>query len=329
MKKIAIIGAGLSGVSAANLLQNHADVTLFEKARGVGGRMSTRRAAPYGFDHGAQYFTARTQAFQDFIAPLLSQGIIAHWDARYVKFDGNEIVMRQNGGDGQARYVGVPGMNQVIKYLAQNLNICLNTRIVGLQKKQSTWQLCDAQGQQYGAFDWVILTAPAPQSVALLPETFQYYAAMQAMDMRKCFSLMLGFKESLPLEFEAAHVMNSDLSWIAVNSHKPGRSGAYALMVHSSAEYAEAHIDDDPTQVMQHLITETSQITGHDVGGADYTNIHGWRYANNAASPKNTQIFLDRDQQLAVCGDWCLGGRVEGAFLSADQLVNAMKAGVL
>ena len=68
MKKIAIIGAGLSGLSIAHLLKENADITLFEKARGVSGRMSTRRAEPYFFDHGAQYFTARTKAFQDFMS---------------------------------------------------------------------------------------------------------------------------------------------------------------------------------------------------------------------------------------------------------------------
>ena len=97
MKKIAIIGAGLSGFSAAHLLKYCADITLFEKARGVSGRMSTRRAEPYVFDHGAQYFTARTKPFQDFIQPLLDQGIIERWDARYVKFRGNQILERRNG----------------------------------------------------------------------------------------------------------------------------------------------------------------------------------------------------------------------------------------
>ena len=94
--KIAIIGAGISGLSAAHLLKDFADITLFEKERGVSGRMSTRRAGPYFFDHGAQYFTARTKNFQDFIQPLLEEGIIERWNARYVKFKGNQIIERRN-----------------------------------------------------------------------------------------------------------------------------------------------------------------------------------------------------------------------------------------
>ena len=76
MTKIAIIGAGLSGLTAAHFLRDDADITIFEKSRSVGGRMSTRRAEPYFFDHGAQYFTAKTKPFQAFIQPLLDQDII-------------------------------------------------------------------------------------------------------------------------------------------------------------------------------------------------------------------------------------------------------------
>ncbi len=74
--------------------------------------------------------------------------------------------------------------------------------------------------------------------------------------------------------------------------------------------------------------TEASRIIGHDVSIADYKTIHGWHYANNAKQ-EISPIFLDQDHKLAACGDWCLGGRVEGAFTSAYNLVNAMKGSVL
>ena len=323
MTKIAIIGAGLSGLSTAHFLKDHAEITLFEKACDVGGRISTRRAEPYFFDHGAQYFTARTKAFQDFIQPLINQGIIERWSARYVKFDSDQIIERKNWIDDEPRYVGVPGMNKIAKHLAEGLNVHINTRIVSL-KRGNTWQLTDESGQLYSDFDWVISTAPSPQAVEVLPKKFKYYDDIKDVEMRACFSLMLGFSKNIPLEFEAAHVIHSDISWIAVNSHKPGRTDRFTLMVHSSEEYSEAHIDDDRETVMQHLMNETSNVIGHDVSIADYKTVHGWRYANNAKR-ENFHIFLDPDLKLAACGDWCLGGRVEGAFTSTYNLVNAMK----
>ncbi len=324
MTKIAIIGAGLAGLTAAHLLKECAEVQLFEKARGVSGRMSTRYADPYSFDHGAQYFTTRTKPFQDFIQPLRDQGIIEPWQARYVKFKGAQIIDRKNWCDDEPRYVGVPGMNQVAKFLATKLDIHINTRIVAMNQ-HDTWQLTDENNQLYSGFDWVICTTPSPQVRALLPDVFQYHLDIEAIEMRACFSLMLGFEQPLPLEFDAAHVTDSDLSWIAVNSHKPQRSDPFTLMIHSSEAYAEAHIDDDRGQVMQHLMAETHRIIGYDVRTAAYKTIHGWRYANNASRDQKSAVFLDKQHKLAACGDWCLGGRVEGAFTSAYNLSLIMK----
>ena len=324
MIKIAIIGAGLSGLTFAHLLQDYADITLFEKARGVGGRMSTRCAEPYFFDHGAQYFTARTKRFQDFIQTLIGKGIIERWNARYVKFIGNQIIEKRNWLDEGPRYVGVPGMSHIAKFLAQGLNIHCNKRIISLNH-QGTWQLIDEEGRQSQGFDWVICTAPPPQAVDLLPDSFKYHADIQVIKMRSCFSLMLGFEQSLPLDFEAAHVTDSDLSWIAVNSHKPQRPDLFTLMVHSSEDYAEAHIDDDRDQVIKHLINETSHIIGQNVSQANYKNIHCWRYANNADKKQKSAVFIDQDLKLAACGDWCLGGRVEGAFTSSYNLTKYIK----
>ena len=214
-------------------------------------------------------------------------------------------------------------MNKIAKHLAEGLNININTKIVSL-KCGDAWQLTDESGQLYSDFDWVISTAPSPQAAELLPKTFKYYDDIKDVEMRACFSLMLGFSKNIPLEFEAAHVIHSDIRWIAVNSHKPGRTDGFTLMVHSSEEYSEAHIDDDRETVMQHLMNETSNVIGHDVSIADYKTVHGWRYANNAKR-ENFHIFLDPDLKLAACGDWCLGGRVEGAFTSAYNLFNAMK----
>jgi predicted NAD/FAD-dependent oxidoreductase len=74
MKRIAIIGAGLSGLVLARRLGDIAQVTIFEKFRSVGGRMATRYAHDYEFDHGAQFFTARTLEFREFLQPLVDDG---------------------------------------------------------------------------------------------------------------------------------------------------------------------------------------------------------------------------------------------------------------
>ena len=53
--------------------------------------MATRRAAPYSFDHGTQFFTAKSEAFKSFITPLINAGVIVRWDARFAQIEINKI----------------------------------------------------------------------------------------------------------------------------------------------------------------------------------------------------------------------------------------------
>ena len=79
MKKIAIIGAGMAGLTAAHFLNGYAGVTVFEKSKGPGGRLSTRHHGSFAFDHGAQFFTSKTDEFTRFIRPFIEKGIITRW----------------------------------------------------------------------------------------------------------------------------------------------------------------------------------------------------------------------------------------------------------
>ena len=322
MKKIAIIGSGLSGLTTSNLLKDIANITVFEKARGVGGRMSTRRAHPYYFDHGAQYFTVRTKEFKDFINPSIENGLIQKWNTRYVKFNYDKIIEVKNPTN-EDRYVCVPGMNAFAKYLSTDLNIKINTKISTLNRDKK-WKLYDDNKNFLGDYDWVISTSPSPQASDLLPKEFKYYNEVASTKMTACFSLMIGFEKPLNLSFDAAHIINSDISWIAVNSKKPGRSGNYSIMIHSSCEYAEKYIDDNREKVINHMCLQASKIIGHDICDAEYINIHPWRYSNNYRDEK-LPVLIDYDLQLASCGDWCEGGRVEGAFTSAYNMSEELK----
>ena len=323
MVKIAIIGSGLAGISTALLLKDQADITLFEKARGVSGRMSTRIADPYLFDHGAQYFTVRTDAFRSFVHPLLEAGVVARWNANYVELDRDKIIKYKDWANEEPRYVGVPRMNSINKYLARNLKIKVNTRIKKLEKGES-WSLLDDEGNKYSKYDWVITAIPPLQVAELLPDSFKYYEDIKNIEMYPSFSLMLGFEKEVKIKFDAAKIINSDISWVSIDSRKPFRNNCFALIAQSSAEYALQNIRRDKTHVMEYLIQETSDVLSQDLKSAVHKNIHGWLYANAVDEGKNVEFF-DIDEKLAVCGDWCCGGRVEGAFLSAYNLAKIFK----
>ena len=321
--RIAIIGAGLSGVSLAHLLGEKAHITLFEKSRRPGGRLATRDAPPYHFDHGAQYFTARSDAFCRFIQPLIEQGMVAPWLVRYTRFMADQAP----SCDDQVRYVGVPDMNTLVRYYAQNMPVMCNTRIINIQRKGACWQIEDDKGEVSGGFDWVVLALPAPQAKALLPTQFCDAHLLQSIDMQPCFALMLGFAAPLDFAFDAAHVHDGDIRWLAVNSTKPQRNSTFTLVVHSSPEYAEAALTQPQSEIIAHLRAQTSTLIKADAELAAYQKLHRWMYANNTplTDIKDHQgarkpCLYDAVQKLAVIGDWCLGGRVENAFLSAYHL---------
>ncbi|WP_299671878.1 FAD-dependent oxidoreductase [uncultured Roseobacter sp.] len=319
--RVAIIGAGLTGLSLAHALRDAAEVTVLEKSRGVGGRMSTRRAAPFAFDHGAQYFSARGAAFATFLEPFLSRGIIKPWAPRLALLP---------EGSGAApdwsspRYVAVPGMTALAKALAEELDVERAVHAETLKKRAETWHLMCREGREFGPFDWVISTAPAAQTMTLMPEEFSGQAALGAAKMLGCYSLMLGFSEPLALPWEAAWVQQDPLGWIAVDTSKPGRGAAHSILAQTSNSWAEANLERDQSEVQAELLRAFGDVTGQSPRQAAYVSLHRWRYAS-VATPASSPFLIDTERRLAAAGDWCGAGKVEAAFDSASALADALR----
>lgn len=322
--KVAIIGAGFSGLVLAHSLKMHADVTIFEKSRGVGGRIATRRADNCDFDHGSQFFKVKSLKFASFLEPLIAKGVIKVWQARFAEFSKEGRLRSYKWNNEIPHYVGAPNMNAIARYLAEDLQIIRSTEIVGL-KRSSSWSLSSANNKEYADFDWVVCTAPAMQTATIIPSSFLYYDALLATQMSGCYSLLLSFIEPLPLDFDAALVRDMNISWISVNSSKPGRQGLYTLLIHSTNKWAEDNSCLDKDKVMAHLTIEAEKVIGYSMDSACHKDLHFWRYAN-MKKRELLPVLIDVPQQLACCGDWCLQGRIEAAFTSAVQLAAAMAA---
>lgn len=322
MKNIAIIGAGMAGLSAAHFLKDQANVTIFDKSRGVGGRMSTRRAEPYYFDHGAQYFSARTKEFQNFVASLITQGFVEQWNPKLVEISNRQAQIKKIEKK-DSFYVGVKGMNAICKYLAKDFKVNLSAKITSVSKDKDAWKLIDENSDNVGIFDWVICAIPVHQALDILPDNFNNYTELQSKKMKGCFALMLGIKNPPRFEFDAARVFDEDISWIAVNSSKPGRIGNFSMLVHSTNEWADENMDNDRDVSMEYLMEQTSQIVGYDVSKADYKTLHAWRYANIGGQSGPTH-YTNAELRISACGDWCIEGRVEAAFLSGSATAQAI-----
>lgn len=323
---IAIIGAGLSGVAAAKTLQTElgtaANITLFEKSRGAGGRMSTRRTDDFEFDHGAQYFTTKDPVFQTAVELAIKTGHVAPWrgTAKYLK---RGTLEPDTGGD---RFVSRPRMNSWIKAMAEGLTVKTSTRVCGLSRNaDGLWTLAFEGGKRADGFAYVITAIPAPQAQALLsPTDFGSLQSIKDTRMEACFAVMAGFHKTLDLPWDTLRREDGPASWMAVNSAKPGRPDTgTTLMIQSGPEWSAANVERDKAELQTEILTEAGKTTGIDFGDAAYLTIHRWLYA--AVSKGAGQPCLaDGDLGLIACGDWCLGGRVEGAYLSGKAAANTL-----
>ncbi len=324
VKKIAVIGAGFSGLVLAQRLQAAAEVTVFEKSRGTGGRMATRYAGDYRFDHGTQFITARSSAFREFLEPLIENGTIVDWPARFAEIDGSRVSTVRQWSDDYPHFVGKPAMNRIGKSLASGLSVVLQTCVSGVERVGERWVLRDKDRRDLGEFDWVVLTAPASQTAVLVTACPELVSLCRSREMSACYALMLGYSRPLSLPWDAALVRNADISWVSVNSSKPARGDAFTLLVHSTNRWADAHIDDDEASVVEHMMEALERICGDAVGSYDHRELHRWRYANIGRQNGDT-CFVDESIRLAACGDWFVRGRVEAAFTSANDLAGRLR----
>ncbi len=313
--KVAVIGAGISGLMCARTLADHGfDVTVFEKSRGVSGRMSTRRVDDnLSFDHGAQYFTARDKRFKRFVQSWIHDGLVQKWDGRIVVVENGIVKAEKRGID---RYVAVPGMNSIGKHIASDLSVRLQTEVAIPRRIDDKWVLNSDDGGEIGEFDVVVAAVPASQAAALLAEVPRLADQARAVEMNGCWALMLAFDESLQLGFDGAFVHQSPLSWISRNNSKVGRNGGCETwVIQAAAEWTDANIDNSPEEIATFLSNEFWKAVGCSPITPSYMSTHRWRFAI-PKEPLAANCLFDKEHNVGGCGDWCGGPRVEGAFLS-------------
>ena len=270
MARIAVVGAGLAGLVLAQALGQDHEVVVFEKSRGVGGRMATRYAGAFEFDHGAQFFTARSDAFGSFLAPLEKRGVITPWHARFAELTRSQVGEIRQWSDEYPHYVGVPRMNAVGKWLARDIDVRTGTTVQALVKEGAGWRLRTDTAGPPDAFDWVVFTAPPAQTAALLPHGSSLLEDCDTINMTACFALLLGFSKSQALAWQATRVRDADISWMSANHSKPGRPPGFSLVAHSTNAWADTHLEDRPEAVKAHLLSEVSAVAGIDAGAAEY-----------------------------------------------------------
>jgi len=305
--KIAIIGAGMAGLSAANRLREAgADCTVFEKSRGLGGRMATRRVGSLQFDHGAQYFTARGVRLQSRLARWQAEGCVAEWLP--------------------GKWVGTPGMTAPARSLAKELRVIRECRVTGLAGGPGHWRLVSdtapASVVAQESFDAVIMAIPAPQIDPLAASARIRFADLERVRYAPCLTLMLAFDQPTELHEPSFSPIHGPVAWIARNDSKPGRDHApETIVVHATPAWSEAHLNDSAETAADALLTSVRP----QIGDAEpvFRMVHRWLYAR-VEQAAGIPFLWDPARQVGACGDWAGGPRVECAFDSGEALAAAI-----
>lgn len=329
--KVAVIGAGMAGLTAAaEAQQRGATVTVFEKARGVGGRMANKRLPWCEVNIGAQYFTARDPRFVAQVRRWQQSQSVRHWDFQPHAIEADVLKL---SADNTRRFVGTPTMNAPLRHMAADLQVNLNTRMVALNRwgQAGQWALRSEAGQVFAGFDWVFLTLPAEQSDALLSSSHLAAGAL-AKNIPKavhdpCWALVLATEGEVSEPIQGIFG-DSTISWV---SRVQARAGIRPQMSHD-------------TWVL-HFAAEWSRLRGKRLRGKQGSDLaqiglqwlqsrlqqplrlvhsyeHFWRYAKLKRGAAEHAALVDTQQKIAVIGDWCSGGRVEGAYISAVNTVD-------
>ena len=322
--KIAIIGAGIAGVSLAHQLSATFDVEVFERSHSTGGRFAHRHFLGRSFDHGAQFFRIFSPAFKAFLKPAIDSQLIQEWTPQFAEISSNRILRTQMWDKSSGHLVATPHSHALFDYLSQQLTIHHQTEVSSLVHSASGWMVNTNHGA-VGPFEWCVTATPPVNAASLMPSEVTYRVDIHKYSMLPCYALMLALKKLPDIPWQVALVKQSALSWMSVNSSKPDRNVEPALVCLASNQWAKEHfhlgIDDIRSQMLE---TVNGIIPGiNDI--IDASHCHRWSYAN---MPKQygPQCFVDMKLSIASIGDWCIQGRVESGFLSAyafsQQLLN-------
>jgi renalase len=326
---VLIVGAGLSGVSAAQDLRAAGfTVRLLEKSRGAGGRAATRRWEAAVLDHGAPFFTVRGERFQKIVSSLEAAGVLRVWTRGFHAWENGVLTAPE---DSHARYVGVNGMNALGKALAAGVkpgDVALTVEpaalVTRIAPSDQGWDATLEGGETISARS-VLVTTPAPQALAMTRETLEPATklALERVKFDPCWALLALLKTAPDVVWKGVKLQHDVLEWAGLEHTK--RDCAPSLVLHANAAWSAAHLEQTPEEIAPQLLTAMRNVFS-DALTVSQSAAHRWRYAR--ASIMHPAPILSQGS-LVFCGDWCEadghGTRVENAVMSGWAAATHLK----
>lgn len=298
MRRCAIIGAGMAGLTAADALRRHGiSVTIFEKSRNHGGRIATRHTLAGAFNHGAPRIETRSAEFAAFLRSI----------------GANELP------DGT--FCGVPEMRAIFDPLMRDVRVRWRITIDRIELHRGGWYLKSQGGAQHGPFDAVLVTAPAPQSARIINGAdHELSDRLSAIRMESVWTGMIVFDRTIALPESVAGG-----ECLARDADAQGRASGW--VVHMGRDWTDTHLENDAAFTAVLLLEEIQATLGERLPPTRFLTAHRWRFAR-ARSPMGAPSVGCDEKRIWAGGDWALGTCAEDAWMSgrdlAQQVIESM-----
>lgn len=318
--KIAVIGAGLAGLSAARRLQEAGEsVVVFEEGRRPGGRLATRKHHGRQFDYGAQYLKPHSRRAAVLFSEWRKAGVIVPWRANALELPQRKKIVTTSW------HVAVPTMNSLATHLAKGLEIQCRFKALDVSGEKGKWFIIGQRNQSAGPFETVLVTCPTEQTEQLLAPYGEFRSVFEKVEGRPCLATMVEFEEEVMVDFEAAFVGNGPLAWVCRDSSKPGRAPRECWVLHATEEWSRAHLTEAPEQIASDMLSAFAPLSPVELPPVSYCRAHRWRFAYAGMVPDSTHRYVD-SLGLGIAGDWCNTPNLDGAYFSGYDLAESYLA---
>lgn len=297
--RVAVIGAGLSGlVCASDLLAAGHDVVVFEKSRGLGGRIASRRVDETVVDHGMPVFWS-SGPLRD-VADALPEAP-------------TEISLPVGDASGDRDRGGRPwaypeGLTRLAKQMASDIDVRRSVRIATIRLLESEIEVGDEQGNGQGSFDRLVVSAPAPQSADLLDGVDGESARvrrLRSLVYAPGIVVLVGLRlPAHPPWFGTRDGGPGPLDWVGIESAKgrPVTDGAVPVVAHLSDDLSASLFDAPDAEVLRHAVPALQDLLGSGAAEPAWSQVKRWRYAA-ARSRLSYDEMNPPGSRIVICGD--------------------------
>jgi len=317
---VIIIGAGLSGLTAANIIKSAGlDVIVLDKGRRVGGRVATRRDKDLLFNHGAQFVTARSAYFKAICAQAQKEKLLALWP-------------ESGRPDG---YSGTPSMRYLAEFMARSVDVHQQVEICQITRNSEQGFSLFSSDERIFQADHIVLTAPAPQTARLLKQISPLLADVaQGAVYAPCWTVMLGLDDASKIAYPVLRPKTGIIGWATLESSRPAASQSTAVTIQATAEYSAQNLESPSESVIDAVSQAWLTLQGLEKTQISYSRAHRWRYARIIRPAQSEDEFMDEDNRghIAIAGDWhpvaeggpAHGARAEEAVLSGKRAAHRL-----